>query len=192
MSASDSRHRRNALSGKYAASACAANGLIGVTFELRANLRLINLRRLSREVCARSAFPLPRSPNTVLAVPGGQLLWLGPDEWLLIGESSIPEILDNWDGAATDVSHGRCVLRIGGNMARELLASGISLDLDSEAFPPGTCAQTHYAGVGVLLVRLNDDERKDARFDLYIPRSYALHLWEMLRHAAAEFGYATH
>ena len=37
----------------------------------------------------------------------------------------------------------------------------------------------------MLIHALPDGER----FDLYGPRSYAVHLWEWRTHAAAEFGY---
>lgn len=159
--------------------------MVGVTFELRAGLSLVNLRGEPRAASAGDAFPLPSAPNTSIGVPGGDVLWLGPDEWLLSTDRPVPELLARWHGEATDVSHGRCVLRIGGEAGRELLATAISLDLRPRAFAPGACAQTRYGGVGVLLHRLRSGER----FNFYVPRSYALHAWEMLRAAASEFGY---
>ncbi len=177
--------RQGALSGAYEAGVHDANGEVGVTFELRAGISLVNLRGEPRAAKAEGAFPLPCAPNASIGVSGGDVLWLGPDEWLLSTERPVPELLARWHGRATDVSHGRCVLRIGGKAGRELLATGIRLDLHLRAFASGACAQTRFGGVGVLLHRLRDGER----FDFYVPRSYALHAWEMLREAADEFGY---
>lgn len=177
--------RQGALSGAYETGVHDANGEIGVTFELRAGISLVNLRGERQAAKAEGAFPLPCAPNASIGVAGGDVLWLGPDEWLLSTEKPVPELLARWHGTATDVSHGRCVLRIGGKAGRELLAMGISLDLHPLAFVSGACAQTRFGDVGVLLHRLRDDER----FDFYVPRSYALHAWEMLREAAGEIGY---
>lgn len=187
MSEARSATRRGGLDGAYEVGVHAANGAVGVTFDLRVGISQVNLRGEPQAATAESMFPLPRAPNDSVGVPGGDVLWLGPDEWLLSTERPMPELLARWHGAATDVSHGRCVLRIGGTAVRELLAVGISLDLHPRAFASGACAQTRFSGVGVLVHRLRDCER----FDLYVPRSYALHVWEMLRTAAGEFGYET-
>ena len=114
------------------------------------------------------------------------MLWLGPDEWLLVGAAPTPidERLPIEHGLLTDVSHGRAGWRISGPRALDLLAKGCSLDLHTRIFPVGSCAQTALAHVGVLLHR-----RDIATFDLYCARSYAQHLWHWLTEAAAEFGY---
>ncbi|MGH6917542.1 MAG: sarcosine oxidase subunit gamma, partial [Geminicoccaceae bacterium] len=88
-------------------------------------------------------------------------------------------------GAVTDVSGGRMAVRLGGADVRALLAKDCPLDLDPRAFRAGTCAQSMLAQVSVLIHALADGEH----FDLYGARSYGLHLWEWLTHAAAEFGY---
>lgn len=177
--------RRGPLEGAYEAGVHAANGAVGVIFELRAGISLLNLRGKLQAASAEGAFPLPSAPNTSIGAPGGDVLWLGPNEWLLSTERPVPALLARWHGEATDVSHGRCVLRIGGDAARGLLATGVSLDLHPRAFAPGACAQTRFGGVGVLLHRLRGGEC----FDCYVARSYAPHAWEMLRTAAGEFGY---
>jgi len=111
-------------------------------------------------------------------------LWLGPDQWLLIGDG-FSEALAVAGGFLTDVSHGRAAVRIGGPRARELLAKGCSLDLHARVFRPGHCAQTSIARTSVLLHALGPDDG----FDLYCARSYAQSLWHWLTEAAAEFGY---
>lgn len=172
--------RRSALEGAYETGVFSKNRATRVTVELRADLHLVNLRGEPRAPSTRDALPLPTAPNTSAGVPGGDLLWLGPGEWLLSTAKPAPDLLALWHGEATDVSHGRCVLRIGGDAMKELLATGISLDLHPRAFAPGACAQTLYSGVNVLLHRLRGMEC----IDFYVPRSYARHAWELLREVA--------
>jgi len=164
----------------------------GVTFTAHTDLTLINLRGDPQDAAflasARAALgaALPLKPNTAVPGKGCEVLWLGPDEWLLaVGDPTlIDDRLPIEHGYLTDVSHGRAGWRIGGPHALDLLAKGCSLDLHPRAFRAGDCAQTALAHVGVLLHR-----RATESFDLYCARSYARHLWHSLTGAAAEFGY---
>ena len=115
--------------------------------------------------------PPPTVPNTVTAATDGDghWLWLGPDEWLVVGlegrgEEVGPEIervLHDAAGDAflttVDVSANRVGLEVAGPRTRDLLAFGCSLDLDDRAFPTGTCAQTNVARANVILWRREDE-----------------------------------
>jgi sarcosine oxidase subunit gamma len=92
----------------------------------------------------------PVTPNTTAVVDGHTVLWLGPDEWLVLGgvEADYPAA-----AAAVDVSANRVVLELAGDDAAEVLAQGCSLDLHRAAFPPGGCAQTLLARAQVILLR---------------------------------------
>lgn len=86
--------------------------------------------------------PLPLEPNTV--VRAGQLtaLWLGPDEWLLVGPPGSAQDLEGRIRTAagdepisvTDVSAQRTTLLVSGPRARDLLSHGCALDLHPRAF----------------------------------------------------------
>jgi sarcosine oxidase subunit gamma len=97
----------------------------------------------------------PVEPNTIATVEGRTVLWLGPDEWLVLGgrEQDYPRA-----AAAVDVSAGRVVLELSGADALDLVAQGCSLDLHPSAFAPGNCAQTLLGRAQVTLVR-PDEER---------------------------------
>ena len=178
----------SARRGRFGAPAAHA----GVTFAARAILTLIDLRGDPQDpallASARAALGagLPFTPNTTAAGANCEVLWLGPDEWLLVGAAPTPvdERLPIEHGFLTDVSHGRAGWRISGPRTLDLLAKGCSLDLHPRIFPVGSCAQTALAHVAVLLHR-----RDIATFELYCARSYAQHLWHWLTEAAAEFGY---
>jgi sarcosine oxidase subunit gamma len=84
----------------------------------------------------------------------GDCFWLGPDEWLVIGEHDL-ETLERAvgpdEGAAVDVSASRELLELEGPWARDVLASCCALDLHPRVFGPGHCAQTLVAKAPVLL-----------------------------------------
>ena len=165
----------------------------GITFAARTAIALVDLRGNPQHAeflaSAHTALgcALPLAPNTAARGADCNVLWLGPDAWLLVGADAgtINERLPMARGFLTDVSHGRAALRISGPHARELLAKGCSIDLHPRVFQAGHCAQTSLAHVGVLL-HLPD---AGGGFDLYCARSYAQHLWQWLIEAAGEFGY---
>ena len=165
----------------------------GITLSARTNLTLIDLRGnpqhaeflASAQAALRCALPL--KPNPAMCGPDCDVLWLGPDEWLLVGSDAakINSELLITSGFLTDVSHGRAALRINGPRTLDLLAKGCGLDLHPRVFQPGQCAQTSLAHIGVLIHRAQTGDG----FDLYYARSYAQHLWHWLTEAADEFGY---
>ena len=191
--------RRPALAGIHRPGVFGAAGESpGVVLTERVGLTLIHLAgRPSRPGFPAAAsealsLDLPLEPNTVTQGAGLTVFALAPTRWLVASESVSPEALEArlckglaGSGAVTDVSGGRVALRVGGAKARALLAKDCPLDLHPRAFRPGTCAQSVLAEVSVLIHALADGER----FDLYGARSYGVHLWEWLTHAAAEFGY---
>ncbi len=109
---------------------------------------------LARVGAALGALP-PTAPNTVAASADGlaHVLWLGPDEWLVVGrESAAAGVAAATESAvraagaggyltAVDVSANRVGIEVSGPGAAELLAHGCALDLE-RGLPAGACAQT--------------------------------------------------
>lgn len=114
----------------------------------------------------------PMAPNTVL----GDAIWLGPDEWLVLGGRE-EEYADR--PAAVDVSANRVCLELSGDSAADVLARGCALDLHASVFPPGRCAQTLVARAQVILWRTDD------AFRLLVRPSFADYLRAWLRDAGA-------
>lgn len=164
----------------------------GTTFIAHSNLALIDVRGNPANAgfiaSAQSMLgaSLPVKPNTTAGGTHCKILWLGPDEWLLVGRdrSRVNERLAIEGAHLTDVSSGRAAWRVTGPRTLDVLAKGCSLDLHPRAFPSGHCAQTSLAHVGVLLHRLDVTS-----FEVYCARSYAQHLWHWFAEAASEFGY---
>jgi sarcosine oxidase subunit gamma len=105
---------------------------------------------LDAQVSVRGEPPagFPVEPNTTGELDGRTVLWLGPDEWLVLGgrEHDYPDA-----AAAADVSANRIVFELHGPGAGAVLATGCSLDLD---LAPGRCAQTLLGRAQVILFRL--------------------------------------
>lgn len=154
----------------------------GVTFREVSPPTLVNLRGdpgdpgfMAEAAKLLGAAP-PTVPNTVAAAGGIEILWLGPDEWLVVAQPPTGDLARRLDGAlavhhhaATDVSAGRVVAEITGAQARAVLATGIRLDLHPRVFGPGRCAQTGLAGVPVILQGLDETPS----FRLYLRNSFA-------------------
>jgi sarcosine oxidase subunit gamma len=119
---------------------------------------------------AQPGFPV--EPNTTAEVDGRTVLWLGPDEWLVLGgrEHDYPAA-----AAAVDVSANRVVYELYGPGAADVLATGCSVDL---AFAPGRCAQTMLARAQVLLFMPELD-----RWWILVRPSYAPYLRAWLEDA---------
>jgi sarcosine oxidase, subunit gamma len=136
-------------------------------------------------------FDIPTKPNTFIASPALAALWMGPDEWLLIGdagmeENLIPRLIKALDGvhsSVVDVSDARAVVHLSGARSRELLAKGCSLDLHPRAFRSGGCAQTNIARANVILQCLHGEPG----WLLYVRTSFANYLASWLLDAMAEF-----
>lgn len=133
---------------------------------------------------------LPTQPNTVGERAGASVLWLGPDEWLLVGEegSGLTERglraeLGEAALAVTDVSGQRTVLELRGPGARDVLEQGCSLDLHPRHFGPGQCAQALLARADVILWQTEADP---PAYRLLVGCSFAPYLAAWLRDAMSE------
>jgi sarcosine oxidase, subunit gamma len=134
-------------------------------------------------------FALPLAPNTVTSRGERRALWLGPDEWLIVApvdqEKALAQALraglEGAFGSIVDVSANRTVLEIGGPNARDLLAHGVPVDLDSHSFGPGRCAQTLLAKAQVIIER-----RPELAFQVYVRSSFASYVADCLLDAVAD------
>jgi methylglutamate dehydrogenase subunit D len=188
--------RRSPLSECLKPGLHGAAGPAGPGIEIR-ELRLLTVIQVAAFDAERAA-PAIGAALGVAALPGrngvatagdSAVLWTGPGRWIVVEPESrdLPSVLAQHcpgDVAAiTDLSHARTALRVEGPQVRVLLAKLCTLDLDLAAFPPGTCAQTQFGQIGVLLYC-----RAEHGFDLFVLRGFAVSAWETVTDAALEFG----
>ena len=110
-----------------------------------------------------------------------EVLWLGPDEWLVLAapwrQRELGDLLrtaiGGEHGAVVDVSAQRTALSLSGPAAREVLARGCAIDLDPRIAPAGTCVQTLLARTALTIVVR--DERA-SEFLLLVRASFAQYL----------------
>ena len=120
------------------------------------------------------------------------MLWLGPDEWLVVTpdrragriERELRDALEGQHAALTDVSHSRAILALSGPDARSLLAKGCPLDLHPRGFGPGRCAQSRLAKCQMLIHQVGEAPA----FEIHVSRSFAQYAWTWLMDAGREFG----
>jgi sarcosine oxidase, subunit gamma len=134
--------------------------------------------------------PLPIVASTAKRYDTRDVLWLGPDEWLIVGPADDDELepalraaIGTEPGAVVDVSAQRTVLSLSGPAAAEVLARGCPIDLHPQVAPAGTCVQTLLARTGVIIV-VRDDSA--TRFVLLVRATFANYLARWLIDAGTE------
>jgi sarcosine oxidase subunit alpha len=104
------------------------------------------------------------------------VLWLGPDEYLVIGDA-LPPITAH---SIVDVSHRTVAFRVAGPRAAWCLNAFCALDLD--AVPVNFCTRTLLGKAEIILWYLGA-----AEFHIETARSYAPYVWALLEEARREF-----
>jgi sarcosine oxidase subunit gamma len=125
------------------------------------------LLQAAAEVAATLGHALP-APLTAT----GAMLWLGPEEWLLLDEPGVPQ----GPASLVDVSDRYRGLVLHGAGAAEALNEGCPLDLADAAFPPSSCTRTLFGKAEIILWRPAANEWR-----ILVGRSFAPYLLALLR-----------
>lgn len=130
-------------------------------------------------------------PCRVMLQNGRATLWLGPDEYLLLGadaasEAAATSAIENAVGdmphALVNISHRQFALEVSGPHAATILSGACPLDLDLSEFPVGMCTRTVLAKADIVLWRTRDDA-----FHLEAWRSFRGYVAGLLGEIALEF-----
>ena len=131
-------------------------------------------------------FDVPVEANTATSDAERDVLWLGPDEWLVVTGASGDGVLASITGtlagrhhAAVDVGANRAVVELLGDGRRSLLSTRCPIDLDRRTWRDGRCAQTTFGRAPVLL-----HEREGAT-RLFVRPSYGGYVADLMVAAAA-------
>jgi sarcosine oxidase, subunit gamma len=125
-------------------------------------------------------------------------LWLGPDEYLLLGRAdgsdadiaaseaaaaeALERALDGLPHALVNISHRQFGLEVHGPHAATILSGACPLDLDLSEFPVGMCTRTVLAKADIVLWRTGEDS-----FHLEVWRSFNGYVTGLLSEIAGEF-----
>ena len=110
----------------------------------------------------------------------GAMLRIEPMKWWLVGIEA-PEF-DAEQAVTLDLSHSRTRLCVSGDDAAEFVNRHFPLDLREASFPVGSVASSATHHVGVTLWHSPDG------YELFIPRGFALSLWQGFVESAQQFG----
>ena len=120
-------------------------------------------------------------PNMAIVNNSVAMMRIEPLKWWIIG-SDVPALSSD-DGTSLDLSHSFTHLEISGPRASLFLNRHLPLDLREMYFPVNSVASSAIHHVSVKLWR------SDTGYHLFIPRGFALSLWEMFLETASQFGY---
>ncbi|MEU5598409.1 sarcosine oxidase subunit gamma family protein [Streptomyces sp. NPDC020298] len=148
--------------------AAALTGARGVALTERAFLTMVNVRvdaasEAAERIGKALGAPLPRHCGGTASRGPRTVVWLGPDEWLVVSQpldatvtADLREALAGEPGSVVDVSANRTTLELSGPAARPVLEKGCPLDLHPRAFAPGRAVSTTVGPVPVLLWQVDD------------------------------------
>lgn len=188
----------SALHGKAATSSPTPDGSSGaVTVIDHGVTDKVNLRTAADNAVILKAIKrvvgvdLPVAYNSFHEAGTRACVWLGPDEWLILGENGASDdIIAELDVpeaghiAVTEVSDAYGMVTVKGAHVRDALAKHCALDLHVSAFTKGMCAQTFLAHAGVILMCQGDD-----KFMVIGRTSFMEYIYDLLEDAALEYGF---
>lgn len=152
---------------------------------------LINLRGSAD---AQAAFSqalgcvIPAQPNTVSGSELFDILWLGPDEWLIVAaqaeeprlQARLSDAATGLFAAVTPVSDQYAMFAINGPEAREIMVQGCGIDLHPGRFRPGQCARCGFARTKAIVQMLD----ASPVYRLFIESTYAHYMQQWFAAAA--------
>ena len=164
--------------------------------ELRA---IINLRGNPQDPAFAQAvqqaldLPLPVAACSSIANAQLRVVWVGPDDWFVIGAAGEQEsiaqrlraALSGQHYSVSDVSGGYFMVSLAGVQARDVLAQGCPLDLHPSVFKPGQSAGTLFFKVGIYLWQRDTTPT----FEMLVRRSFIDHFWQLINHCTLDCGW---
>ena len=126
---------------------------------------------------------LKEYPSVNKAVSSSHLAMLRkePLKWWIIGSKI--ENFSSEESNIVDLSHSQTHIRISGEDSIALLNRHLPIDLRETSFTLNSVASTAFHHCSVTLWRSKNG------YELFVPRAFALSLWELLLESASQFGY---
>jgi len=165
----------------------------GISIKERDLVGKINLRGKSadkefmKNVGSVLDLVLPIEPNVRVSNNNINIIWLGPNEWLIETNKDetdkiltlLKSNLNQQKTAITDVSFNRTILRLKGDQVFTLLSKYLVINLEKVLKTNYSVAQTIFIKVPILLIR-NNDNNETTSVDIHLNRSHAKYVYELL------------
>jgi sarcosine oxidase subunit gamma len=144
----------------------------------------------NQRIAAAFGRPFAIEANRFVQLGERTILWLGPDELLIVAPyaerlaliEALETGLDGVHAAVTDVTGNRVRWRLSGAGARDFLAGACSIDFHPRSFQTGQCVQTLFARSSATILQT----AADPVFELHLRRSFNRHLQGWALQAAAD------
>ncbi len=157
---------------------------------LRGSLKNIEFTTNAEKILEMS---LPKEAGNTSVTEKITLLWLGPNEWLLVSNVEIAKETNIYEleqvlfdgisktnlGAVINVTDNFTIFSLFGSNIFEVLSKGCPYDFDSENFSDNKVVQTILNHIDVTIHRKSKND-----IDLYVRRSFAGYLWNWLKDSA--------
>ena len=132
---------------------------------------------------------LKNEPLTVAFNDNTRIMWIGPQNWLLVSTKKdlIKNILNEFkdtDFAITDLSHSRAIIEIEGKETIEVLKKGCPFNFNT--LEKNNSINSTYNGIAMTVDKLNDNPNKVRLFAL---RSFGESFYHSISDASLEFGF---
>ena len=170
------------------------DGKPGLVFSEMVHLGKLNLRAsksASTQVKSVIGCAFPTAANRFSSAGERHVVWLGPDEFLIICEadkdaeltSTLESALKTQHCAVTNITDALAAFHIKGTAVRQVLAKGCAIDLHPGSFTSGDAAQTLLSHAAVTMLAVAENE-----LIVICRTSFAPYLHGWLLGAAVEYG----
>ena len=136
---------------------------------------------------------LPKEAGNTSVKEKITLLWLGPNEWILVSNFEIAKETNIYEleqvlfdgiskpnlGAVTNVTDHFTIFSLSGTNIFKILCKGCPYDFESKNFSDNKAVRTIINHIDVTIHRKNKNN-----IDLYVRRSFANYLWNWLKDSA--------
>jgi sarcosine oxidase subunit gamma len=171
-------------------------GKIGLQMRELKHLGKLNMRGgkgINPIVNTATGCNLPRKANSYVSAGERHVVWLGPDEFLILCEAGkesdlhgiiSAEIKNGQHAAVTNVTDSLCAFSLSGSALLKVLAKGCALDLHPSQFTAGQTAQTMLSHAAVTLMAM-----PDGSMTILCRTSFAAYLLYWMADASLEYGF---
>ena len=181
-------HRHSALEALYKIGKCSTREKQSLTFKELKSLEIMQiacwpdkLEELNNLLIKKLKIKHIPSFNKGIVFENKSLWRMEPLKWWLFNK----EIEASEQIATTlDMSHAFTGIEITGDNSSLFLNRHLPIDLRARNFPDLSSASTAIHHVSVKLFKISSNN-----YCLYIPRGFALSIWEILLETADQFGY---
>lgn len=160
---------------------------------------IINLRGDSQDAAFVQAvqqalgLPLPVAACSTVATTQIRVVWVGPNDWFVIGahgqqleiETRLRAALTGLHYAVTDVSSGYFMVTLAGAQTYKVLAQACPMDFHPTIFKPGKAVGTNFFKIGIYVWQRDEVPT----FEMLVRRSFIDHFWQLIEHCSLDFGW---